>query len=297
MIEVQKVSKEFRTGSLWRPQSVTALSEISFSIRTGESVAFLGPNGAGKSTLIRVLSGILKPTSGTSSICGFPSGSRAACQRLGLIMGTRSQLWMHMTVRENLGILAEVYGLTSKSRDENIAMLEHALALGEVIDRRVRSLSLGQRMRGELAASLIHLPDVLLLDEPTIGLDVVSKLLFRDLLHKWCRERQTTILLTSHDSADVEAIGKRVILISRGGLAFDGTPDELRKAVNPMRYVKVITNNDIERKVYEFNPQTQPIGDFLQEIIRRHGSELLDLEIVEMPLEETLRKHFSGALA
>lgn len=297
MIEVRNVSKAFKTGSLFRSHEVTALQDISFEIARGESVAFLGPNGAGKSTLIRILAGILRPSTGVSRIDGAPSGSRAASRKLGLIMGTRSQLWMHMTIRQNLDVIAEIYGLDRATRTDSLNELGTALGLTELLDRRARTLSLGQRMRCELACALLPRPEALLLDEPTIGLDLMSKLQFRELLRDWCGRRQTTILLTSHDISDISAIGRRTIIVRRGQVVFDGSVAQLRESVPDSRRVRVLLNDSAEPLELDFDSRVQNMREFLQNILLEYGERILDLQINEVPLDEVLQEHFTSGHA
>ena len=240
-LEARDISKSFssRKSMFAKNETFVALENLSFSATPGETIAFLGPNGAGKSTTIKMICGILSPTTGASFVMGHPSGSRQAAQTLGLVFGTRSQLWMHMTVAQSLEMIGQIYHLSRAETRKRIAFLGDLFEIGHLLEKRTRSLSLGQRMRCELVSSLIHKPRVLLADEPTIGLDVVAKNQFRELLKTWQREEQTTLLLTSHDLSDVELLCQRCILIDKGFKKFDGPLASLKGPLGSVRRVLV----------------------------------------------------------
>jgi ABC-2 type transport system ATP-binding protein len=203
-------------------ESVEAVRGISFVVQPGEMAAFLGANGAGKSTTLRLLSGVLVPTRGEASICGHRSGTPEAAMRFGFVSGNRSLLWSHMTVRQSLEILGAIYGLRAAERRERIATLARELELEDFLGRRGGTLSLGERMRCEMAAAVLHRPAVLLADEPTLGLDIPSRWALRELLRGWTRASGITLLLTSHDAGDIESLCERTLLIAQGQLVFDG---------------------------------------------------------------------------
>jgi ABC-2 type transport system ATP-binding protein len=224
-----------------RHRVVRALDGVSFSIEAGELVGYIGPNGAGKSTTIKVLAGILVPSSGRCEVSGrVPWRDRLAhVARIGVVFGQRTQLWWDLPVIESFDLLRDIYrvprGDYLRSRDELVALLE----LDGVLDVPVRQLSLGQRMRCDLAASLLHAPGVLFLDEPTIGLDAVSKLAVRGFVLRLNRERGVTVILSTHDMDDIEAMCRRVMVIGDGKLLSDGTLDELRARVSRERWLTV----------------------------------------------------------
>jgi ABC-2 type transport system ATP-binding protein len=253
-IVAQELVKTFqvaeRQAGLWgavrgvirrRHRVVRALDGVSFSIEAGELVGYIGPNGAGKSTTIKVLSGILVPTAGHCQVGGrVPWRQRLAhVARIGVVFGQRTQLWWDLPVIESFDLLRDIYRVPAPryaaSRDELVALLD----LQAVLDVPVRQLSLGQRMRCDLAAALLHAPEVLFLDEPTIGLDAVSKLAVREFVLRLNRERGVTVILSTHDMDDIEALCSRVIVIGDGRVLSDGTLAELRARVSRERWLTV----------------------------------------------------------
>ncbi len=209
---------------------IHAINHISFSINDGEMVGLLGPNGAGKSSTIKILSGILTPDSGTCLVNGQTpwKNRKAYVQQIGVVFGQRSQLWWDIPVIDSFGLLQAIYSIPASKYRDKLDELTQLLHLEELLRTPTRQLSLGQRMRCEIAASLLHEPKLLFLDEPTIGLDAVSKIAVRDFIKKINEEHKTTVILTTHDMQDIEAITNRVILIGRGRKLIDGTLDDLR---------------------------------------------------------------------
>ncbi|WP_429311389.1 ABC transporter ATP-binding protein [Paenibacillus mucilaginosus] len=209
---------------------VEALQEISFEIREGEIVGYIGPNGAGKSTTIKVMSGILVPDRGTCSIMGYtPWKNRVDYVRgIGVVFGQRSQLWWDVPVIDSFEMLRDIYSIPFPVYRANLDMLTETLGLTDILHVPVRQLSLGQRMRCEIAASLLHDPKILFLDEPTIGLDAASKIAVRQFIKTINQEKGVTVILTTHDMSDIEALADRILMIGRGRLLYDGTLDELR---------------------------------------------------------------------
>jgi ABC-2 type transport system ATP-binding protein len=255
MIEVNRLTKSFRIAasghSRWqRLKSYmsgehtvkTAVNEISFTVGKGEFVGYIGPNGAGKSTTIKMLTGILHPTSGEVLIDGSSpfKNRRHVVRKLGVVFGQRSQLWWDLPVKDSYDILAAMYKIERRQKERTLAELGELLQLKEFMDTPVRKLSLGQRMRADLTAAMLHNPDILFLDEPTIGLDVVAKKAIRTLLKSLNRELGKTILLTTHDMDDIEQLCARVMVINHGKLAYDGTIDGLRERIGLPTLIKVI---------------------------------------------------------
>ena len=211
---------------------IHALKHVSFTIDDGEMVGYIGPNGAGKSSTIKILSGKLTPDSGICTIDGrIPWKNRIEhVRQIGVVFGQRSQLWWDIPVIDSFELLKDIYYIKTPQYKNKLEELTDLLQLQEIIKTPTRQLSLGQRMRCEIAASLLHEPRLLFLDEPTIGLDAVSKLAVRDFIKKLNREHKTTVILTTHDMQDIEAIAERVILIGRGQILLDGTLDDMRQA-------------------------------------------------------------------
>ena len=210
---------------------IHALDDVSFTIHDGEMIGYMGPNGAGKSSTIKILSGILVPDSGKCEIDGLtPWKNRIEhVGRIGVVFGQRSQLWWDIPVVDSFELLKDIYRVDQRQYTRNLDELTELLQLSELLKTPTRQLSLGQRMRCEIAASLIHNPRILFLDEPTIGLDAVSKLAVRDFIRRQNREHGTTVILTTHDMQDIAAIAQRVILIGRGRILLDGTLDDIRR--------------------------------------------------------------------
>jgi ABC-2 type transport system ATP-binding protein len=246
VIELTEVSKTFtvrrRTGVVRRSrQDFRAVDRISFAVEPGEFVGYLGPNGAGKSTTIKMLTGILSPSSGRIRVAGMdPSRQRTVlARRLGVVFGQRTTLWWDLPLRDSLHLIRHLYKVDPADHTRRLAELTELLDLGGFLDTPVRQLSLGQRMRGDLTAALLHDPPLLVLDEPTIGLDVVSKATVRGFLETLNTERGTTVLLTTHDLGDIERLCRRVMVIDHGRLAYDGDLDTLRTTVDASRQLVV----------------------------------------------------------
>ncbi len=251
MIEVQHLSKTFyvrrresglknAAAALFKKREpVPALQDISFSVADGEMVGYIGPNGAGKSTTIKVMTGVLTPDHGICRIDGrTPWKERKAhVARIGVVFGQRSQLWWDLPVNDSFDLIRDIYRVPEDRYRKNVRELSEMLSLGEILKTPARQLSLGQRMRCEIAASLLHDPKVLFLDEPTIGLDAASKLAVREFIRSLNRTRGTTILLTTHDMQDIEALTRRIILIGKGRILLDGPLEDLKETLSPVRTV------------------------------------------------------------
>jgi ABC-2 type transport system ATP-binding protein len=243
MIEVEALNKSFKVAkrgagvgaavkSLFNPQysTVQALENISFKIDEGEIVGYIGPNGAGKSTTIKIISGILVPDSGNCNILGYtPWKNRIShVKNIGVVFGQRSQLWWDVPVIDSYNLLKDIYKIPEKIFKDNLELLTSTLDLSAILKTPVRQLSLGQRMRCEIGASLLHNPKILFLDEPTIGLDAVSKIAVRNFIKTINKEKKVTVILTTHDMNDIEALAERIILIGKGKILLDGTLTELK---------------------------------------------------------------------
>lgn len=244
MIELQSINKTFKVskrksgfGNAVRAlfsreyETIQALSNISFTIDDGEMVGYIGPNGAGKSTTIKIMCGVLTPDSGTCNIDGrTPWKNRIEhVGNIGVVFGQRSQLWWDVPVCDSFDLIRDIYKVDERQYKRNLDELVSLLDLSEILKIPTRSLSLGQRMRCEIAASLLHNPKTLFLDEPTIGLDAVSKIAVRQFIKKINQERGTTVILTTHDMQDIEALTQRILLIGKGQILLDGSLQELKK--------------------------------------------------------------------
>ncbi len=244
MIEFKNISKTYKVAvreggmknamkSLFTRnyKTIHALNDVSFQIAEGEMVGYIGPNGAGKSTTIKIMCGILTPDSGQCIIDGrIPYKERVAhVQQIGVVFGQRSQLWWDVPVIDSFELIKDIYRIDDKTYRRNLNDLTDLLAMGDLLKTPTRNLSLGQRMRCEIVASLLHDPKILFLDEPTIGLDAVSKISIRKFIKQVNEDRKTTVVLTTHDMQDIEALTERVILIGKGKILLDGKYNELRK--------------------------------------------------------------------
>ncbi len=254
MIELRHIRKEFRVAkrgsgfgqavkALFHKEyeTIHALQDVSFTIGDGEMVGYIGPNGAGKSSTIKIMSGILTPDGGTCRINGrVPWKERTAHVReIGVVFGQRSQLWWDVPVADSFDLIRDIYRIGDDAYRRTLTRLTDLLDLGELLKTPVRQLSLGQRMRCEIAASLLHSPKILFLDEPTIGLDAVSKIAVRDFIRAINRENGTTVILTTHDMQDIEALTERILLIGRGRILLDGSLSDLKACHSARKTIHV----------------------------------------------------------
>ncbi len=288
MITVQHITKTFRVArrnagmkeavkALWKREydTIHALNDISFTIGDGEMVGYIGPNGAGKSSTIKVLSGILTPDTGQCDINGrCPWKDRTSHVRdIGVVFGQRSQLWWDVPVIDSFELLRDIYRVPQNEYQRNFDELVELLNLSQIVKTPTRQLSLGQRMRCEIAASLLHSPKILFLDEPTIGLDAVSKLAVRSFIKELNQRRGTTVILTTHDMQDIEALTSRVILIGKGKILLDGALESLKKQ---------FSGGKILRIEYQGSTPELPKGLSWQERGKNHGVLLLAPELLSV---------------
>ena len=246
MIELRDVEKTFvvreRRGRLRRARrEVKAVDGVSFEVGAGELVGYVGPNGAGKSTTVKMLTGVLVPSGGRISVAGLdPTRQRVRlARRIGVVFGQRVQLWWDLPLRDSFELLRHIYRVPAERYRANLDEFVELLELGPLLPTPVRQLSLGQRMRGELTAALLHDPELLFLDEPTIGLDIVAKARVREFLSRQNRERGLTVLLTTHDLGDIERLCRRLVVIDHGRVIYDGDLDALKERYGPERTLVV----------------------------------------------------------
>ena len=321
LIEVRGLTKSFRTakkqpglkgafkGLFTRDyETVFAVKDVSFAVEEGEFVGFLGPNGAGKTTTLKMLSGLLFPTSGTASVLGYAPWERHDGYRrqFALLLGQKNQLWWDLPARESLELNGRIYGLAPKDSERTIGELSELLNVKDKLNTAVRELSLGERMKCELIAALLHQPKVLFLDEPTIGLDVVSAKVVREFLRRHNRERKTTILLTSHYMADIQELCERVVIIDKGVIFFDGLlaevmdrfadyklvtirfdhPDKC-EACDPTRYGEVVERGEDGLKLKVKRDRVIPVVKALLDELP-----VKDFSVEEVPIEDIIRQVF-----
>lgn len=260
MIELKDITKTFKVSKrnaglkkamksffVREYDTVSALDHVSFSIKEGEMVGYIGPNGAGKSTTIKIMSGILYPDSGECTINGkTPWKDRIGYVKdIGVVFGQRSQLWWDVPVADSFELLKDIYTIPDKEFKNNLFMLTDLLDIEDIIKVPTRQLSLGQRMRCEIAASLLHSPKILFLDEPTIGLDAVSKIAVREFIKTINKEKKTTVILTTHDTQDIEALTERIILIGKGKVLLDGKLDDIKQQFNQSRTLTIVYSGQL----------------------------------------------------
>ncbi len=298
IIEVKQLTKKFRLKksnggikSVFRPEykTVTAVDRISFEIGRGERVAFIGPNGAGKSTTIKMLSSILYPTSGTALVKGLVpwENRRKVARDIGTVFGQRSQLWYNLPVQDSFALMGKIYDLEEVAFKRRLSRLVRLFAIRDLLSSPTRALSLGQRMRCEIVASLLHKPQILFLDEPTIGLDVTAKEIIRDLVKKQALEEETTLLLTSHDTDDMEKVCNRVIVINKGRIIFDDSLNRLKESYLNKKYIEITTDSG-EKVRQVVNTKETPVRKALDELVKKYH--VADLTVENPPMEEIIKE-------
>ena len=321
IIEVKNLQKTFKIKekekgikgslkSIIKPKykTIKAVNNINFSVEKGEVLAFIGPNGAGKSTTIKMLTGILYPTQGEINVDGFdPSKERKKlAYKIGTVFGQKEQLWTHLTPYNNFKFFGAIYDIPKKEIEERIEDLVKTFELEKIINTPVRNLSLGQRIRCEIVAALIHKPEILFLDEPTIGLDPVVKENIRKLIKKMNKEYQTTIFLTSHDIGDIEKLCKRVVIINNGKIILDDTMTNLKYhymnkkiievkmketiKIEESEGIKIIKNKGGNIKLELDNNKTK-VNDVIKIL---DAENILDINISSIPLEEIITQIYKG---
>ena len=318
-IEVKHVSKSFKVvkrekgfknalKSFFKREyiMVDAARDINFSIEKGEIVGYIGPNGAGKSTTIKILSGILLPDQGSVRVGSLdPAKDRKKyVKNIGVVFGQRSQLWWDIPANDTFELLKDMYDIEESNYEKTKNELVKLLRLEKIINIPVRQLSLGERMRLEIAASLLHQPEILFLDEPTIGLDAISKKIVREFIKKLNQNFKTTVILTTHDMSDIEALAKRIILIGKGEILYDGTLQKLKNKYGNNKMVKIFTKDKVEVNKkgitdfskkeygYEFiiDVNELTISDFLKYISTRINID--DIEIDNANIDDIIVKTY-----
>lgn len=301
-----------RFVATFRPQTTTheAVKSLDLTVAKGEALAFIGPNGAGKSTTIKMLTGILHPTSGEARVLGYtPWAQRQKLAfRIGSVFGQKSQLWLHLPPVDTFNLLARIYELDWSAYLKRRAELVDLFELQDLIHTPARKLSLGQRMRCEIAASLLHKPEIIFLDEPTIGLDPVAKAAIRDLIRRANKEEGVTVFLTSHDAGDIEQLCKRVVIINHGQMILDDSVNALRRDFMKTREIDLKLQepyNDqitaegvqvIKAKGYGVklgvDTSKTPIDQVVAELLRRYHVQ--DITIANPPMEEIIAAIYRG---
>jgi ABC-2 type transport system ATP-binding protein len=337
LIEIHDLNKHFRvlnrreglTGAIrdlfsGSYRTVKAVDGITYAIEAGEIVGYIGPNGAGKSTTIKMMTGILKPTSGIIQVNGLPPYENRIrqAQVMGVVFGQRTQLWWDLPVIESFKILKEIYKVDQKSFDDHLGLFNELVGLKALYSQQVRTLSLGQRMLCDITASFLHNPQVVFLDEPTIGLDISVKAKMREVIKELNRTRKTTIILTTHDLGDVEALCQRIIIIDKGKILYDGNVKRVNALFGAYRTIKVqilgfdasteqtlrdqlhdhfgvdcgitIAENEEYWTDVTINQARTPLSEVLSFVMSKF--QVSDVRIVEISMEHVVQKVYDGAL-
>src|SRR5574342_47891 len=318
-IEVTNLHKTFQTkrkaagmsGSmraLFKPEysSVEAVRQLNFQMEAGELLGFIGPNGAGKSTTIKILTGILHPTSGEAKVLGYVPWTqrRELAYHIGTVFGQRPQLWYHLPAIDTFTLFGKIYEMEDRDTKSRIAQIAEAFEIGDLLETPVRKLSLGQRMRCEVAASLLHRPKLLLLDEPSIGLDVVAKQRIRDAIRHMALEENVGVLLTSHDAGDLEALCRRVIIINHGQIVYEDKVSNLKRKFLTRKLVEVRYAEEVAKDFSIEGVEILKVGQYgvklrfdthktavdqVMAALSAH-SQVVDITISDPPLEEVIAR-------
>lgn len=301
-----KIDYNWRNIFKFKKIETTAVNNLNLEIEEGEFVGFLGPNGAGKTTFLKILSGIIHPTSGEVSILGFTPWERdfRYLSQMAIVMGQKNQLWWDLPAIDSFNLLKEVYNIPLKSFKENLDKMVETLDMKPLLTKQLRNMSLGERMKCELAASFLHNPKIIFLDEPTIGLDVVSSHSIRKFLKKINEEKKITMILTSHYMGDIEALCKRVVIIDKGKKVYDGGLTELKEKYSPEKIIEIYLENLEDRekfakiegnkKIVEnkgiIRVKKDEISSVVQEIFAQFNAE--NISINDIDTEEVISKIF-----
>jgi ABC-2 type transport system ATP-binding protein len=311
IIQTEALRRDFLVGTRLRRRRVTAVEDVTISVARGEAVGFLGPNGAGKSTTIKMLTGVLVPTSGRASVCGLDPvrERRELARRVGVVFGQRSQLWWDLPLRDSFDLHAAIHRVPAALYQERVDECIELLDMASFLGTPVRQLSLGQRMRGEVTAALLHAPELLVLDEPTIGLDLTSKERLRSFLSEVNARGDVTLLLTTHDLPDVERLCRRVVVIDQGRVLVDGELTALRRGfaghrvlvvelvepVPPLLGLAGVVDVTVEaqglRQRLEFSPGATTAAELIGTVAQQ--VELRDVSVVEPSIEDLVRTLYS----
>lgn len=323
IIEIKNITKEFKIldrreglkGSIMdlfsrNYKTVRAVDNISMSIEQGEIVGYLGPNGAGKSTTIKMMTGVLEPTSGEIIVDGsVPYKSRAKnAQNIGVVFGQRSQLWWALPLVESFKILKDIYGISDENYNNMLSLYKSLVDIEPILHKPVRQMSLGQRTLSDILAAFLHDPKIVFLDEPTIGLDVSMKAKIRKLIHALNREKNTTVILTTHDMGDVDALCQRIVIIDKGKMLYDNDIEHLKGFFGSYRTLKIRTDGDIAEKAEQIgsefgdirvtadeewisllvDEEKNGVMDVLKLIQKKH--DIRDMKLEEISTEEVIKK-------
>ena len=322
VIEARSLSKEFKTlerKSFFRDlfsrdyKKVKALDRVNLKIKRGEFIGAIGPNGAGKSTMIKILTGILTPSSGYCKVLGLKpyENRKENAKNIGVVFGWRTQLWWDLMVKDSFDLLKHLYKIPENRFNENLEMFSSILELDKYMKKPVRKLSLGERVRCDIAASLLHDPQIVFLDEPTIGLDIVAKQKTKEFLTKINKERKVTIIITTHDMGDIEELCDRIVIIDKGRKIYDGLVNDIKKKFGTERilivdFKKEVNKNDLKWRGVRFldsetykvflgiDTKKASVSDVIKKILSKWP--IYDVSIEEPKIEEIIRKIYCEGL-